>query len=227
MKWLYLAAATSLATLPVAHAADIIEPAAYDWTGPYVGLQAGYGWDKSDVDGSSDLPDFDPDFGSLNPDGFIGGLHAGYNWQSDSLVFGAEGDIEYADLKDSNDASIPGPGPVEIERKQDWLGSLRLRGGVAFDRTLVYATGGLAVGEVELNVDSNFIDDSEDKTKWGWTIGGGLEHAFTDELSLRLEYRYTDLGKTEAVVNSGFGPFVAGEVKNDFHAVRAGLSWHF
>lgn len=244
MKKLLLAGAASLMTLSVAQAADIVEPAAYDWTGPYVGLQGGYGWGENDVkaDGSEIQPtlmtsgspvSFHPlDDGSIEMDGFVGGLHAGYNWQSDSLVLGVEGDIEYADINGDTDilhADNDNEKAGEARQEIDWLGSLRLRAGFAFDRALIYATGGLAVGGVEVSgfIDESDFDDSNKDTEWGWTLGGGFEYALTDELSGRVEYRYTDLGHSDVEAGGEETPITQLEFDNTFHAVRAGLSWHF
>jgi outer membrane immunogenic protein len=246
MKRLLLATAASLAMFSAAQAADIVEPAAYDWTGPYVGLQGGYGWGENDVsvDGSEGEPaiqalvDSDPisfhdlEDGSIGMDGFLGGLHAGYNWQSDSLVLGVEGDIEYADLSGDTDILHADQGNFDqgdARQEIDWLGSLRLRAGFAFDRALIYATGGLAVGGVEVSafIDQTDLDDSNKDTQWGWTLGGGLEYAVTDEVSARIEYRYTDLGKSDVEAGGDDTPIDKLEFENRFHAVRAGLSWHF
>jgi len=245
MKKLLLAAAATCAMLSAARAADIIEPAAYDWTGPYVGLQAGYGWGDNDVkpDGEEQVAlaarggdvAFHPlDDGSIKMDGFLGGLHAGYNWQSDSLVLGVEGDIEYADLDGDTDIIHSDDGTTnedvgDARQEIDWLGSLRLRAGFTFDRALIYATGGLAVGGVEVSgfIDESDFDDSNSDTEWGWTLGGGLEYAFTDELSARIEYRYTDLGNSDVEAGGVETPIEKLEFENTFHAVRAGLSWHF
>jgi outer membrane immunogenic protein len=240
MKKLLFATVASLLTLSAAQAADIVEPpAVYDWTGPYIGLQGGYAWGGGDVDQTDKS---DPDIVGVNVDsldggGFVGGLHAGYLMQSDNLVFGVEGDIEYADIRDDATVEVLPP-PVQpnlgsLERDIDWLGSLRLRAGFAMDRALIYATGGLAVGGANLDADlspaaasSSVTTDLNDGTQWGWTIGGGIEYALTDELSARIEYRYTDLGKTDVKYTQEPFSFKE-EVENDFHAVRAGLSWHF
>lgn len=239
MRKFLLSGAAIILFGPAAHAADIIEPAAFDWTGPYIGLQAGYGFGESDVEGERSDPDVvtlpevealvdsDPveppdNSGSIGLEGFVGGLHAGYNWQSDSLVLGLEGDIEYSDM--SGDTDTPWS---KIEQDIDWLGSLRLRAGFAMDRTLIYATGGLAVGEVDMRIsDIDFGSNDNNETAWGWTIGGGVEYAFTDDLSGRLEYRYTDLDDTDLGSTT---PEIGSSVdfSNTFHAVRAGLSWHF
>lgn len=239
MKKVLLAGAASMLMIGAAQAADVIEPTAYDWSGAYIGLQGGYAWSKSDVDIDLD-PTFtaatDVDVDDFKANGFVGGGHIGYLLQSDSFVYGVEGDIEYADLKDKADITFDGVNDGgDAEKEIDWLGSLRLRAGFAMDRALIYATGGLAVGGVSLDADLSqaakdigLTVDDEDKTKWGWTIGGGVEYAFTDSLSARVEYRYTDLGSAKAsAVDANGVDVVEGKTDYDFHAVRVGLSWHF
>ena len=114
------------------------------------------------------------------------GLHLGYLWQQDALVLGIEGDGEFADIDGDTDVFLfeGNPEPIgSVEQEIDWLASLRLRAGFAWDRALIYATGGLAVGGVELSADLGDIgSESKSNTEWGWTIGGGLEYALTDEL---------------------------------------------
>lgn len=239
MKRLLLAGVASLATLSAAQAADIVEPTAYDWTGAYVGLQGGYGWGDNDVkpDANEQVQSrssvtFHPlDDGSIKMEGFLGGLHAGYNWQSDSLVLGLEGDIEFADIDGDTDIIHADDGNAKVgeaRQKIDWLGSLRLRAGFAFDRALLYATGGLAAGGVkvsgEISDDGDF-DSSNKNTEWGWTVGAGLEYAFTDEFSGLVEYRYTDLGDSDVDVDHWAISKL--DFENTFNAVRVGLSWHF
>lgn len=239
-------------------AADIAEPMAFDWSGPSIGLQGGYGWSgdddtkvKCDADtgGGGDLFAVPSDFcggglvgelfarqssdvtlnsgkGSIGLGGFVGGVNAGYSWQMENVVLGLEGDIEFAGLKGDTDlVDDTGAKIGEVEKEIDWLGSLRLRAGYAFDRVLPYVTGGLAVGGAELSLhDLNQKVAKDSDTKWGWTIGAGLDYALTDNLTARIEYRYTDLGSIETG-----DPLTSGEVESDlsFHAVRAGLGWHF
>jgi outer membrane immunogenic protein len=236
LKKFLLAGIASIALCGVAQAADIVEPTVYDWTGPYIGIQGGYAWGTNDVDvdipglaagvaAAQDVVLFPPDDGGeIDIDGWLGGLHLGYLWQHDSLVFGIEGDGEFADIDGDTDVQEfkGGPDIGSLEQEIDWLASLRLRLGFAMDRALIYATGGLAVGGVEFSGDVFGSSDSEDSTEWGWTVGGGLEYAFTDELSARVEYRYTDLGDTDLTLSR-----FDFDVDNTFHAVRVGLSWHF
>jgi outer membrane immunogenic protein len=214
-------------TLTTAQAADVgAVPDAYNWSGPYVGLQGGYAWGSNNTDVDSDrIPPLTAD--SVDVDGWLGGLHAGYLWQNDRLVFGVEGDGEFADIDGDTDITRGQEVVGQLEQDIDWLASLRLRAGFAVDRALFYATGGLAVGGVEAKAsyENPVYSSSKNDTEWGWTIGGGVEYAFADDLSARIEYRYTDLGDTkETPPDDRFPPF---EVDNTFHAVRVGLSWHF
>ena len=227
LQRLLLAGAFAGLTLTMAQAADIeATPAAYDWSGPYVGLQGGYAWGDNDASMQSfRVPPLTVD--SIDIDGWLGGIHAGYLWQNDSFVFGVEGDGEFADIDGETDVTRGQEVVGQLEQEIDWLASLRLRAGFAVDRALFYATGGLAVGGVEASASYQIPAYSSGKndTEWGWTAGGGVEYAFTDDLSARIEYRYTDLGDTkETPPDDRFPPF---EVENTFHAVRAGLSWHF
>jgi outer membrane immunogenic protein len=223
--------AMSVPVLTICNAqADTMEPVAFDWTGPYVGLQAGYGWNELDVNVDRLAGTARIDADTFERDGFIGGLYAGYLFQEGRLVFGLEGDIEYSDMKGQTDLMIEFTDEGDIESTIDWLGSLRLRAGFAKDRALIYATGGLAIGGVELEADNlnPVLRDDPDKTaKLGWTVGGGLEYAVADDLSVRFEYRYTDLGDTEGRISIPASPFFDYKVHTDFHAIRGGVSWRF
>jgi outer membrane immunogenic protein len=163
--------AASAADLPVRAAPPVIAMAPiFTWTGFYAGVNAGWGWRDSNrqtviLDGAVPGTLFFPDNGD---GGFTGGGQIGYNWQFGSFVIGAETDIQWADTGNSEAvAFVPfgAPGvfvPGEFRNDlSDWFGTVRLRAGVAFDRVLVYATGGLAY--------------TEDNT--GWVVGGGVEWA--------------------------------------------------
>ena len=184
-----LLAATALTTagLTAASAADLPVRAApppyiapvpiFTWTGFYAGVNAGWGWRDDDQEPVFLAPG--PgipaglagtlNFGNGDDGGFTGGGQIGYNFQTGSFVWGVEADIQWADTGDDKDAVfIAGPGfagtfvPGTFESNSpEWWGSVRARAGVAFDRVLVYATGGLA-----------YTEDNA-----GWTVGGGVEWA--------------------------------------------------
>jgi outer membrane immunogenic protein len=225
----FLIAATSLTALVAfagsASAADPVVDLEYDWTGPYIGLQAGYGWGDSDTTTFDDTGvAFPGSDGSTNINGFIGGLHAGWNWQSDAIVFGIEADVNLANI----DGTFTFANGDDFTTDVQATGNLRARLGFAMDRALIYATGGLAVADVELGAFDigTLVREEDNKTYFGYTVGGGLEYAFTDALSARVEYRYTDLGEKNFNWATSF-PAFNGDYDIDFHTVQAGLSWHF
>src|SRR5665647_115605 len=114
---------------------------AFSWTGFYVGVNAGYGWASTSVSGLS---------GSSNLDGFVGGGQIGYNWQGASpLVFGIE-----ADFQGTGQSQTDTVGIVSIKQEMPWFGTVRGRIGYAFDRAMIYATGGLAYMDYKLSASS-------------------------------------------------------------------------
>lgn len=169
--------------------------------------------------------------GSIDAEGFIGGIHAGYNLQADRLVIGIEGDVEASDMDGDTDVLfVEGDLAFATQAKEyDWLASIRLRAGYAMDSVLFYATGGVAFAGVDMSFDVPEADfhESDTETAFGVTVGGGIEFALTDNLTLRAEYRYTDLEDTR--LSGGGNEFGDAKYKyeNDFHAVRGGPSWYF
>jgi len=210
-------ALASAATSAIAADAVIYEPtpaplaAVYDWTGAYIGAQVGYGW--ADIDRSTGAFD-----NSYDANGLLAGVHLGYNHQIDQFVIGIEGDIDWADL-DGDDA---GAGGTIDATDFNWTGSIRARLGYAFDRLLVYGTGGIAFASID-QINAAGVPVSIRKTYTGWTVGAGAEYAFADNLSTRIEYRYADFG-SEDFAPAGLVPF-----SNDItsHSVRIGVSYHF
>lgn len=220
-----LATAITLFTISVAaHAADnvVAEPGAtaYNWTGGYVGGQIGYGFGSADYvySGSSDY-----DY-SNNPDGFLGGIYAGYNHQfANKVVLGVEADIAWGGLKDS--ALAPGDSDFSATTKIDLTGSARLRLGYAMDRLLPYVTGGVAFGKFSFDEyeDGGFYG-SADESLVGWTLGIGAEYALTDNWTLRGEYRYADYGTRDFVTQPVEEEYSA-DIKT--HDIRFGVAYKF
>ena len=184
----------------------------FTWTGFYVGVNAGYGWQDSN-DGSVFVPGGTIPgvagggtivYGDDNGDGFVGGGQIGYNYQIGSFVVGLEGDIQYADFGGDDRFDFDRDGIADDDfNNSDWFGTVRARAGVAFDRALIYATGGFA-----------FADDAT-----GWTVGGGLEYAFTNNLSAKVEGLYVNLDQDDN--------FLGIDNDAEFGVVRAGLNFRF
>ena len=220
----FLLPVAALAAAAPAFAADLAPPPVaipavplFTWTGLYLGGQIGYAW------GTDTLTVFPFGFGTnFTPNGVVGGAHIGYNLQLNQFVAGLEGDVEGTGI--SRNFS-PG-GPI-YNTSVPVQGSIRARLGVAFDRALLYATGGAAFAGFDTSVTGFPGFDQNSTTRAGWTIGGGIEYALTNNWSIRAEYRYADFGHfADATPNTfGFGSFVNHhETEN---AVRAGFSYKF
>ena len=217
------------ADLPVMEAPAPIyspTPMAYNWTGFYVGLQAGYGW--GNVEGEADVggPDVPPTTGDYDYDidGFLGGVHLGYNHQFNNFVLGVEGDVEYASLDGSGGGDDPDISTFYHETELDWLASLRLRAGFAIDRLLIYGTGGIAWAHIDqaFGEDGDPELDDGDRSRWGWTLGAGAEYAFANNWTARAEYRYYDLGDDDVS-----GVDYSDDNDITLHTVRLGASYKF
>jgi outer membrane immunogenic protein len=209
-------------------------PAVYNWSGLYGGFNAGYSGGRVPYDATTFGA---PTSGTLNPDGFIGGGQAGYNFQSGPLVFGIEADIAWRDATAAANVLAPnGLDRSTFSDRQGWLGTVRPRAGVAANNFLFYGTGGLAYGSVEHDLTearpsvagaTRTVSDS--KTRAGWTAGGGVEYATGGRWSLGLEYLYTDLGKStltqpSQVVSGLTFPASAATFNDQSHLVRAKLN---
>lgn len=209
-------------------------PPVFSWTGYYVGLQTGYEWNRAKHQLSFDDDALDIiGSGTTRPSGWIGGGYTGYNWQSQNWVFGVEGDFEGGNLSDSRTWTYP-EGNTQIKSKLRWQGSLRGRVGWAANKTLLYMTAGWAFASAETSARVDFDNGPIDvlgqgtstKTLNGWTVGGGVEHAFSNNMTLRLEYRYADYGSTSSSITDGVS-IGSQSVDLDTHAIRVGAGWKF
>jgi outer membrane immunogenic protein len=227
------AADLSRPSAPVYTKAQPIVAAGYDWSGFYAGGHAGYDWGRAHVIDNGVLTE-----NAVPMNGAIGGVLAGINWQSGSFVYGVEGDFGLSGLRGHGDAvplpppppppPSPPPPPVVLppalpnQYDVNVSGNIRGRIGVAVvPTTLVYAAGGLAVAEFKFRENSGPIQNKE--LLIGWSIGGGIDQAFTKNLIGRIEYLYADYGHKDFTV-------VPGDVYNiGFKAqtVRGALMWKF
>lgn len=221
MKPYLLASALSVAPF----AANAAPPVPFTWTGFYVGASAGFihqGTTAIDLDGM-----FFPAGTALDITGTGGlfGVNVGYNYQMGALVLGLEADIALSTL-DNTSTALATAGPVFASSKLRNLGTVRGRIGYAFDRALLYATGGFAYGNVWNKI--QFPGDANPRasisgTRTGWTIGGGLEYAITNNWTVRAEGLYVDLGRSTSAPCTGcrFG------FKNTYGLGRIGLNFKF
>lgn len=232
-------------------------PPAFTWTGFYVGANAGYSFGdaKADTIGTPAFQSLGANIvpPSLNTkkDGFTGGVQVGYNYQMGSIVLGAEADINFLDAKKTatfSGAAIPGLAPFGLTtsatNEVNYLGTLRARiGFLPTDRLLIFATGGLAMGDVE---SSGFVvvngapgvnwAGSKSEFRVGYALGGGAEYAITNNLTFKVEGLYYDLGKqtVNATGNAAVrsvaalnGIDYASSARTSGTLVRAGVNYKF
>jgi outer membrane immunogenic protein len=217
-------------------AADLDPPPPPDLRpGYYDGFYAGVVGSATSIDGHYDkVPDCVPGVpgcGPVDPEmsgtGFMGGVVAGFNYQMDSFLLGIETDYMWGGQIADNDE------PAELTYyNMNGLGTVRARAGFVYDAALIYVTGGYAYANTEFGGEvgpAGAGTDSSD-TAWlsGWTIGGGMEYAFTDFLHGRMEYLYTALedGDFRLEDNNGFGGDVTMHT-NGIHQIRAGITYNF
>jgi outer membrane immunogenic protein len=247
-----VSAITFSAVFSMAQAADIprksvpvVQPTQalplFTWTGLYVGVNGGYAFQtgQSRLTGSPGLlaTGFAP-LGRANTlgNGFTVGGTVGYNYQIGNIVAGIEGDLNYLDLG-KRVTSINGPLVTSTSQESTYLGTVRGRLGVAFDRLLIYGTGGLAFGDQKARTTISGLGSewtgSKDDTRFGYAVGGGAEYALTNNWSAKIEYLYYDLGRRNfsspltSGAGAGAGVFGQTRAENNGNIVRAGINYRF
>jgi outer membrane immunogenic protein len=265
-----LAGAASAADLPSRSVPPAFVAApVFTWTGFYVGANAGYvfnGETRFDRTVGS-LPNNNaalvaglrPFANSVKDEGFSVGGQIGYNYQIGNVVLGVETDLAYTDLDRvetlSNTTTLgplvtPGAPPTtrvnQYRGSLDFLGTVRARIGYAFDRFMIYGTGGLAYGQVDNRVTffipgglTPFFDGRQDDVKTGYAFGGGIEYAMptssflnvfsASAVTLKLEYLHYELSSDRFEVpgvNGGPGSYTV-RARNDGDLVRVGLNYKF
>lgn len=184
----------------------------FNWTGFYVGVHGGYGWGSSTDD--LDLRG-----------GFVGG-QVGYNWQAmgSPWVFGVEFDSAWADFGRTDTFVVPA-GIVSVTSDANYVGSFRGRVGYAFDRTMLYVTGGVGWINNEIRVNATVgpftAALSDSKMHVGGVVGAGLEHAFAPNWTGKVEYLYASYG-SETYFSGIGGGISAGA---DTHTIKVGLNY--
>jgi outer membrane immunogenic protein len=197
----------SAADMPVPQAAPVPPPtyfpAYYNWSGVYIGVNGGYGFGQAkwvDINGST---------GNFNTSAALLGGTLGANYQTGPYIVGFEGDFDWSTLSGSascaNLASFPTT--ATCQTKNDWLGTARVRIGYAFDRVLVFGTAGAAFGNEQAIVSTPGASVSFNiPPQLGWTAGAGVEYAFTEAISAKVEYLFVDLGTASCPVSAGCLP---------------------
>jgi len=240
----------------------------YNWTGFYLGGNGGYGWSANN---NGTITGTDTSTGGilapfgvpqslaaiglpLKSSGGLAGAQIGYNWQMVNWVFGLEADGDWADLKTSSTIVAgggvgfnPGFSQVTVTGTKKLEGLETFRGRIGFLATpqfLLYATGGLALGQDKVGLQAvcptcgpalpsgtqTGINTASD-TKAGYAVGAGAEWMFAPQWSVKAEYLFADLGRqsTTIVYNYNGGGSSTGTLstKQTYNIVRLGVNWHF
>ena len=270
-KLVVAAAAAALGFVSVASAADMPTKApvmaaptpVFSWTGFYLGVQGGAAWSNSTIDEQASFGNnnFNAANYSIKDRSGEVGIYGGYNYQfSQGFILGGEADFNWTHLSGvtppfslTSSAACGSAGASTqicvgpVNSTVRWYGTVRGTVGLTADRLFLYATGGLAYGEVEhsvagtlrvttVNLPPFSVDESA--VRYGWTVGLGAAAKVSDKISLRLQWNYVDLGRhtvfatSGSVLPGGIGPAVpfSVSVKEDriaFNAIRAGLAFHF
>lgn len=205
------------------------------WAGFYVGINGGYGWGSSGNSiGYNDggLGAFGGDQSKRGiPEGAFGGGQIGYNFQSGSFVYGVETDFQGGDISGSATGTTSNGSNYTTHDRVDWFGTVRGRLGYAFDRTLIYGTGGFAYGNVNQraslsNAAGDAVSVTNNGTQTGYAVGGGVEYKISPAWSLKAEYQYIDLGTAKLTGTDTTGVGVStNAVDTNFHTARVGLNY--
>lgn len=264
--------AADLAPRPYTKAPVMVDPG-YNWTGFYAGLDGGYSWGRANTTiapfaGIFPVTAFAPFHQDVN--GGLAGGQIGYNWQLDrTWVLGLEGDIQWTGERSSTSLTTVGPrygafsdgtpnalGPdfnaiatqtASLSYDLQWFATFRGRAGVlAEPQTLLYVTGGLAIGEFNYTAQTTTsvqvftpglagttpfgapivlagASASSSDTRVGWTAGGGVERKFSPNWSAKLEYLYMDFGSKTYFA----GTANQADVSFHDHIFRAGINYAF
>ena len=256
-----LSTASLAADLPSRRAPPVYVPPAvpaFTWTGFYIGANAGYAFDnksgyglaandpaaQAGFNGTSVSP-----FASTKSNGFTGGGQIGYNYAlgnsfgglgGGAFVVGVEADAAYTDLKGTTDFIGTGAVDTTYRSRTDYVGTVRGRLGYAFDRTLVYGTGGFAYGGVtnSVNIAAPAYFGTRNAIRPGYAYGGGIEYALptasflnvfgSSAVTIKAEFIHYDLGtRTFLASTPAGGSSFTTRVRTDGNLVRAGLNYKF
>jgi outer membrane immunogenic protein len=217
---------------PMPRAPAFVPPPPFTWTGFYIGLNGGYGWNNVSTNDSAGDP------ASFNANGGVAGGTLGFNYQWNWFVAGFEGDIDWAGNKFSQssfDSTALGTSAATLTYKNDILSTFAARFGVAADHALFYGKAGGAWTQEEFDLSGSdpllgTLSGSNKFSRLGWVLGAGVEYAFTSNLTAKVEYNYINFGSSNETLNATLGgaPATASiSSKPTMNVVKVGLNWLF
>jgi outer membrane immunogenic protein len=242
MKKILIAASLIAASTATASAADLaarpytkappMVAAIYDWSGFYIGANAGYGSSRKEWDSMTTGGAFVAEEGSHDATGAVAGGQIGYRWQASSWVFGLEGQGDWAGLRGSNASLLFGPA-VTNRSQIDAFGLLTGQVGYAWNNALLYVKGGAAVVSDKYSGRdiTGLAFDSAKETRWGGTAGVGLEYGFTPNWSVAVEYDHLFMGDRTDTFTSVVAPVGAisrvDRIQQDVDLITARINYRF
>jgi outer membrane immunogenic protein len=205
----------------------VYRPEAFSWSGFYIGAVAGAGIVTPQFNDGQAFIAGDRQAGDW---AFTGGGTVGYNWQSGSAVFGVETDFNWTNF----DQSVTAANVLQFDAKWNWFSTVRARFGLALDRTLVYATAGVAIVDLDyqafrVNLGCGPTPNpcaKLSKTEVGLALGAGVEYALAGNWSFKAEYLFIKL-PTEDIGLSFVNSPVKLQYTTDAHFARVGLNYRF
>jgi outer membrane immunogenic protein len=245
MKKLLIIAAAAALVSGSANAADMAArpytkappaiAAVYDWSGFYIGANGGYATSRNcwNFESFIGVP-FTAGQGCHDADGATAGGQIGYRWQSAAFVFGLEAQGNWADLSGSSvstPAFVAAPGDLTINSRLRAFGLFTGQVGYAWNNVLLYAKGGAAIVDNRyfhtFTANNALINSSED-TRWGATVGAGLEFGFAPNWSMGVEYNHIFLDReTFAFAAAPGGVPTTNSIRQDVDMVTARINYRF
>jgi high affinity Mn2+ porin len=219
---------------------------AYNWAGMYLGANSGVNFPLHPGERLQAVSGFDSSVYDLYPNsathpGVTTGIQAGYNWQNGSWVWGLETEFNLLNGRSGPKGIFP-TSPVYVglpiftlssNSSANYFASLRGRVGVAFDKSLIYFTAGVANGGARGPAFLSFGNGNDFSAGWSqssrgkFVAGLGFEYAFAQDWSTRIEYLYLNQSMNTQIFDNGNGFDYASRVRNENHILRFGMNYHF
>jgi outer membrane immunogenic protein len=245
MKKFLIVAATAVLAGTSANAADLAArpytkappavAAVYDWSGFYIGANGGYAtsrncWNFESFAGVA----FTAGQGCYDADGGTIGGQIGYRWQAGTFVFGLEAQGNWADMSGSRVSSpafVVAPGDLTINSDIQAFGLFTGQVGYAWNNVLLYAKGGAAVVDTSFShtfTGTNVLINTAGDTRWGATVGAGLEFGFAPNWSMGVEYNHIFLERTTySFAAAPAGVATTNSIGQDVDMITARINYRF
>lgn len=224
------ASAADLAARPYTKAPPLAVAAIYDWSGFYIGANGGYGTQRRNWDFYDAAGVFVANEGGHDADGGTAGGQIGYRWQSGQFVYGLEAQGNWADFRGSNASTVFAN--ITNRSRMDAFGLFTGQIGYAWNNALLYAKGGAAVTSNRYDsintATGALLGSARENSRWGATVGAGLEYGFTPNWSVGVEYNHIFVGSSDVTFTTPGGAFYANErIRGDADIVTARINYRW